>query len=262
VKALRTSDLAIGLPGPGERPLVNGIELAVEPGGALGITGASAAGKTLAACAICGLLPEPVRVLKGRLEILGDSIDPTDPRAFRHRRGRQVFMVFQSPAGALDPTARVGEQVAEALWAVRGWGAREASREAVRLMASVGLDDAHARRYPHQLSGGQRQRVLLAIAFALKPRVLVADEPTSGLDEATRDQILLLLRELRDSEGTAVVLITHDLRVLAGSVDDLVVLHEGRQVEAGAVNELLQRPVHPHTAELVRALHVLEESSL
>jgi ABC-type glutathione transport system ATPase component len=238
---------------------VHGLDLAIEAGGAVGLTGESGAGKTLTACALCGLLPDPVRVLGGRLEILGKTVDATDPRNFRRRRGREIFMVFQSPAGALNPTLRVGEQVAEALWAVQGWPRPAADRESVRLMVSVGLDEPCARRYPHQLSGGQRQRVLLAIAFALKPRILVTDEPTSGLDDATQSQVLDLLSDLRASEGTAVVMISHDLRVLARSVDDLVVLYGGRQIETGPVADLLQRPAHPHTAELVRALHILGE---
>lgn len=254
---LRVSDLRIGLPGAGAPPLVRGIELAVGPAGALGITGESGAGKTLTASAICGLLPDPVRVLGGRLEILGAAVDPSDPGAFRHRRGHEVFMVFQSPAGALDPCDPVGEQIAEALWAVKGWPRADARREAVRLMDDLGLDGALARSYPHQLSGGQRQRILLATAFALEPRVLVADEPTSGLDDAARDQVLELLAELRAAKGTALVLISHDLALLADTVDELVILHEGRQVESGPVADILDQPQHPHTAELVRALRLL-----
>lgn len=254
---LRVSDLRIGLPDSQAPPLVRGIELAVGPGAAIGITGESGAGKTLTACAICGLLPDPVRVLGGRLEILGDAVDPSDPGAFRNRRGNEVFMVFQSPAGALDPCDTVGEQIAEALWAVKGWPRTDAHREAVRLMDDLGLDGALAQSYPHQLSGGQRQRVLLATAFALEPRVLVADEPTSGLDDAARDQVLELLCELRATKGTAVVMISHDLALLAGTVDELLVLHDGRQVESGPVADLLAEPQHPHTAELVRALRLL-----
>jgi len=258
VRVLEVSGLAIGLPGGQAHPLVRDLELALDAGGAVGITGESGAGKTLTACALSGLLPDPIRVLGGRVEILGEPVDVDDPRAFRRRRGREVFMVFQSPAGALDPTARIGGQVAEALWAVRGWTRADAHRESIRLLESVGLDGRLSRRYPHQLSGGQRQRVLIAIAFALKPRILVADEPTSGLDEAARRQVLALVRELRDTEGTAVVLITHDLRVLAGNVDQLVVVHDGRQVEAGPTGALLRHPAHPHTAELVRAFRRLE----
>jgi ABC-type glutathione transport system ATPase component len=261
VKVLQVSNLSIGVSGPDGRPLVRRVELALEAGGAIGLTGESGAGKTLTGCALCGLLTAPIQVLGGRLEILGEHVPATDARAFRHRRGREIFMVFQSPAGALDPTSRVGEQVAEALWAVRGWRRASATREAIRLMESVGLDRVLARRYPHQLSGGQRQRVMLATAFALEPRILVADEPTSGLDEKSRDQVLQLLAELREQEGTAVLIISHDLRVLASIVDHLVVLHEGRQVEAGPVAELLERPVHPHTAELVRAMRLLGEVS-
>jgi ABC-type glutathione transport system ATPase component len=258
VTVLRVSELAVGVPGPDGRVLVEGIDLSLDEGGAVGLTGASGAGKTLTACALCGLLPDPVRVLGGRLEIGGESVDPADRRAFRQRRGRDVFMVFQSPAGALDPISRVGEQIAEALWAVQGWARSAARREAVRLLGSVGLDRAHADRFPHQLSGGERQRVLLAIALALRPRILVADEPTSGLDQTTRDQVLALIGELRELEGTALVVISHDLRVLAGIVDELVVLHGGWQVEAGPVGGLLERPRHPHTAEIVRAMRLLE----
>ncbi len=258
---LEISGLRVGIPGPEGRTLVDGLDLTLRAGGALGLAGESGAGKTLTACALCGLLPEPLRVLGGRLEILGESIDPADPRAFRHRRGREVFLVFQSPAGALNPIAKVGEQVAEALWAVRGRTRADARLEAEHLLESVGLDSAFARRHPHQLSGGQRQRVLLAIAFALEPRILIADEPTSGLDDVGRDQVLDLLADLRASQGIAVIVISHDLRVLARTVEELVVLHDGRQVEAGPVAELLERPVHPHTAELVRAMRILDEAA-
>ena len=258
---LRVSDLTIGVAGAAERPLVSGVDFALEAGGAIGLTGESGAGKSLTACALCGLLPEPVRVLEGQLEILGRRVRTRDARSFRHLRGRDIFMVFQSPAGALNPTLRIGAQVAEALWAVRGWRRDDADDEALRLLESVGLGAELFRSYPHELSGGQRQRVLLATAFALEPRIIIADEATSGLDEVARDQVIELIERLRATRGTAVVMISHDLRVLADAVDELLVLYDGRQVEAGPIARLLEQPAHRHTVELVRALRALGEET-
>ncbi len=261
MSVLEVRDLRVGLSRPEPTVLVSDVSLAIAAGGCLGLTGQSGSGKSLTGCALSGLLPPPLAVLGGEARLLGRPLDLGDPRALRGRRGREVFLMFQSPGGALDPSARIGPQVAEALRAARGLG-RQQAKEAVReLLQRVDLEPERERAYPFELSGGQRQRVLLAIAFGLRPRLLIADEPTTGLDQANQEQILGLMRELRDSQGTALCLISHDLRVLAAMAQDLAVLHRGRLVESGPLERVLAAPQHWHTQELVQAMQYLETGS-
>lgn len=260
MRLLEVEGLAVGRPGGPEPPLVSGVSLAVEPGGVLGITGQSGSGKTLTACALCGLLPPPLRVLAGRARFRGQALDLGDARVMRRRRGRDIFLVFQSPAGALDPSARVGEQVAETLWEAGGLDRPRARRTARELMAGVGLEPGCYGSYPFQLSGGQRQRALMAMALGLRPRLLIADEPTTGLDDANREHMVSLLAALAREHGVALCLISHDLRVLAALAQDLVVLERGRVVEQGPADQVLAAPAHPHTRELVAAKTYLEQA--
>ncbi|MCB2225902.1 MAG: ABC transporter ATP-binding protein [Desulfarculaceae bacterium] len=258
MSVLEVRGLHIGLRRPEPTVLVSDISLAIAAGGCLGLTGQSGSGKSLTGCALSGLLPPPLAVLAGEVRLMGQPLDLGDAKALRGRRGREVFLMFQSPAGSLDPSARIGPQIAEALRQVRGLDRRQAKQAVRELLARVGLEPERARAYPFELSGGQRQRVLLAIAFGLRPRLLIADEPTTGLDQAKQEQILALLRELRVSQGTALCLISHDLRVLAAMAQDLAVLHRGRLVESGPLDRVLAAPQHWHTQELVRAKEYLE----
>jgi len=255
---LEVRRLRIGLNRPEPTVLVSDVSLAIEEGECLGLTGQSGSGKSLTGCALSGLLPPPLAVLGGEARLMGRSLDLGGAKAMRGRRGREVFLMFQSPAGALDPSARIGPQVAEALRSARGLDRRQAKEAARELLPRVGLEPERERAYPFELSGGQRQRVLLAIAFGLRPRLLIADEPTTGLDQANQEQILTLLRELQDSQGTALCLISHDLRVLAAMAQDLAVLHRGRLVENGPLERVLASPQHWHTQELARAMQYLE----
>ena len=257
---LKVEDLSLGLPGPGGRTLVSGVSFVLEPGSTLGLAGQSGSGKTLTACALCGLLPPPLRVLAGQAWFQDRPLDLTHPRRLGCRRGTDLFLLMQSPSGSLDPSAKVGSQISEVLWAMRGWERGRARSQVAELLAQVGLEPDLAGSYPWQLSGGQRQRVLLAMAFALRPRVLLADEPTAGLDEANRDQVLALLKALGTQGGSAAIIISHDLRVLSGLAREMVILHEGRQVEAGPTSQVLRQPAHAHTQELVEAMHYLERS--
>jgi ABC-type glutathione transport system ATPase component len=255
---LQVDNLAIGIPADKPRVQVRGVTFALKPGETLGIVGESGSGKTLTACSVCGLLPRPLRILEGGVCFDGRRINPSDPKKSGFRRGRDLLMLFQSPLGALDPTATVGRQLAETLRAAGKGDRRTSDRLARGLMKTVGLDTGLFHRYPFQLSGGQRQRVLLSMAFGLRPRVLIADEPTAGQDDESRDQIFHLLDRLQRTAGTAAVIITHDLRIVARLAEKIVVLYRGQQVETGPTAAIFNRPVHPHTQELVEAMKYLK----
>ncbi|MBC7359573.1 MAG: ABC transporter ATP-binding protein [Desulfacinum sp.] len=237
--------------------LVRDLSFSLEHGGALGLVGGSGAGKSLSALALCGLLPRPLWVRTGEIRLNGEIVPPNDPHAWRARRGRQIFLMFQSPASALNPVVKVGPQIAEALGETRGRYCRRARERVGRLLESVGLPASYAGRYPFELSGGMRQRVLAATALALRPLVLIADEPTTGLDPLNQMAVLDLLQRLRREHRTALILISHDLRAISALVPQIVVMQHGRVVERGITSEVLARPTHSHTRELVEALHLL-----
>ncbi len=236
-------------------PLVREVSLSLDAGEIVGLVGESGAGKSLTAYAATRLLPAGVWVAGGRALLEDRDLLALREAQLRRIRGRRIAMVFQDPAAALNPTFTVGFQVAETVRAHRAVSRREARREAVRVLDRVALPDAEERlrAYPHQLSGGQRQRVALAMALACGPQVLLADEPTTALDVTTQAQILDLLEDLRREMGLAVLLITHDLPVVAETCDRVVVLHRGRVVEEGRVEEIFHRPAHPHTRKLLAA---------
>ncbi len=239
--------------------LVDRVSLTVGAGEIVGLVGASGAGKSLTAYAVLDLLPPGVERCGGRIVLDGVDLTTLGPRALRRVRGRRIAMVFQEPATALNPTFTIGFQVAEAIRAHRSREAglsREAvRREVVRLLDRVALPQAghRLRSYPHELSGGQRQRVVLAMALACGPSLLLADEPTTALDVTTQAQILDLLEELRRDLGLGVLLITHDLPVVAETCDRVVVLHGGRVVEQGDVARVFVHPEDHHTQELLAA---------
>jgi peptide/nickel transport system ATP-binding protein len=263
---LEVRDLEIAFPaGHGWSPVVRGAAFEVGRGEVVGLVGESGSGKTLTALALLGLVPPPGRVTAGsaRLQPAAEG-DPAgavdllrlDPRGLRAVRGGRIGLVFQEPATAFNPVYSLGFQIAEAVRAHRRVSRREAREEAARLLDRVALADARRRLddYPHQLSGGQRQRAMIAMALAGGPDLLLADEPTTALDVTLQAQILELLDELRRGLGLAVLLITHDLGVVAEACDRVVVMHAGRVVETAAVGELFRAPVHPYTRELLAAL--------
>jgi len=256
---LSVQDLAIGIPGRnGVVPLVEHIRFTVAPGGILGIAGESGSGKTLTACAVAGMLPPPLTMSRGSIHFAGHPAFHPHTGSPAFTRGKDILLLFQSPGSALDPGVRAGIQIQDALTARPGCPRKTARETALHAMARVGLDASLFDRYPFQLSGGQRQRVLMALAFALAPRVLIADEPTAGQDEANRDHLLMLLTRLARETGTAVLLITHDLRILSRTADAVAVFHRGRQVEYVPARQLFTRPGHAHTRELLRAMAFLE----
>jgi len=261
---LQIRELEVAFPvrdGGGWLPVVRGVSLAVGRGEIVGLVGESGSGKTLTALAVLGLVPPPGRVTAGGILLAeegGGAVDllKLPPEALRRVRGGRVAMVFQEPATAFNPVYSIGFQIAEAVRAHRPVSRGEARREAARLLDRVAFPEAGRRLddYPHQLSGGQRQRAMIAMALAGRPGLLLADEPTTALDVTLQAQILELLEELRRDLGLAVLLITHDLGVVAETCDRVVVMHGGRVVETAGVEELFRAPADPYTRELLAAL--------
>jgi peptide/nickel transport system ATP-binding protein len=240
---------------------VDGVSLDIAAGETVGIVGESGSGKSVTSLAALGLLPRRGVEVSG--SVLFDDADLlTLPDAeLRELRGRDIAMVFQDPMSSLNPVLTVGRQITEILTRHRGMDRREARDEAARLLASVGIADA-ARRlgsFPHQLSGGMRQRVMIAMALACAPRLLIADEPTTALDVTISAQILDLLRGLVVESQTALVLITHDLGVVAGLCEQVHVMYSGRIVESAGRQELFARPRHPYTTGLLASVPRLDQ---
>ncbi|MSU89152.1 ATP-binding cassette domain-containing protein [Rhodobacteraceae bacterium 2CG4] len=236
---------------------VNGVSFTLGRGEVLGLVGESGAGKSAAMLALLGLLPaRSASVVGGQVLFDGDDLLRATPERLRRLRGSEFGYVFQDPATSLNPVLSIGHQLAEPLRVHRGLSRRAARAGAAELLALVGIPDPKRRleQYPHQFSGGQRQRVMIAMALACKPRVLIADEPTTALDVTVQAQILELLRDLRRQLGMAVIWITHDLGVIAGIADRVIVMYAGRIVEQAPVRALFADPRHPYTRALLAAL--------
>ncbi len=259
---LRVEDLRVGFDTrEGLVQAVDGVSFAVAPGRTLGIVGESGSGKTVAATTAMGLTRGPRTRISGRVLLDGEDLLAAAPERLRALRGDAIAMVFQDPLSALHPLLRVGDQVAEAVRAHRRGVSRVAARtRAADLLEQVAIPDAarRASAYPHELSGGMRQRAMIAMALANEPRVLIADEPTTALDVTVQAQILRLLRRLRDELGMAMVLITHDLGVVAEAADEVAVMYAGRIVEQAPASELFAAPQHPYTWGLLRSTPSLE----
>ncbi len=237
---------------------VDGVSFEVREGETLGIVGESGCGKTVTSLALLGLLPEPpARLMDGSsVRFRGQELVGADEKQLRALRGNEISMVFQEPTSSLNPVFSVGDQIAETLRLHRGMDRRAARAEAVRLLGEVGIPEPARRvdEYPHQLSGGMRQRVMIAMAISCSPKLLIADEPTTALDVTIQAQILELLAELRRTLGMAVLLITHDLGVVAEVCDRVVVMYAGQVVETGTVEDIFVRPAHPYTRGLLGSL--------
>jgi peptide/nickel transport system ATP-binding protein len=253
---LSVRDLAVTFPtSEGLVHAVNGVSYQVRPGRILGIVGESGSGKSVTARAIMRMVRPPGRIDHGSVLLGGRDLLAEPESSMRRMRGADVAMVFQDPQAALNPVMRVGDQIAEAL-RVHGATRAEARRRALELLTQVGIPDVRRTidQYPHEFSGGMRQRVVIAIALANEPRLLIADEPTTALDVTIQAQILRLLVRLRDDLGIAILVITHDMGVVAELCDDLIVMYGGRVVEAGPVAKVFQEPTHPYTTALLRAV--------
>lgn len=252
---LTIEDLHVALPGAdGELPALRGIALTLDRGRTLGLIGESGCGKSMTALAILGLLPDGARA-RGSIRLDGEELLGRDEAALCRIRGRRIGMVFQEPMTALNPVHPIGRQIAEPLRLHLGLDARAARAEALRLLERVQLPQAAQRldAYPHQLSGGQRQRVVIAMALACGPDLLVADEPTTALDATIQREVLDLILGLVADAGMALLLISHDLGVMADRVDALQVMYAGTVVERGPTAALLAQPAHPYTRGLLAA---------
>jgi peptide/nickel transport system ATP-binding protein len=235
---------------------VNGLSLRIDRGTTLALVGESGSGKSLTALSIMRLVPPPGFIRSGAIRLEGSDLLALSEQEMRSIRGSRISMVFQEPMTSLNPVLRIGEQIMEPLLLHRRMGRREAAGEAARLLGRVGIPAARERLndYPHQLSGGMRQRVMIAMALACSPSLLIADEPTTALDVTIQAQILELIDSLRETADMGILLITHDLGIVAERSDHTCVMYAGRIVESGPSGELLENPYHPYTRALLASL--------
>ncbi|VVJ22975.1 Oligopeptide transport ATP-binding protein OppD (TC 3.A.1.5.1) [Amycolatopsis camponoti] len=259
---LEVRDLKVDFVRRGERSFtaVDGVSFDVEPGQTVGLVGESGCGKSVTSLAIMRLLARRGNKVSGSVRFEGTDLLKLSDKDMRDRRGRDLGMVFQDPLSSLNPVIPIGLQITEVLERHRGMSRKAATVEATDLLDKVGIPDPSRRlsEYPHQLSGGMRQRALIAIALACRPRLLIADEPTTALDVTIQAQILALLRELVQDTGTALIMITHDLGVVAGLCDEVNVLYGGKIVERAQRHQLFAEPRHPYTHGLLASIPRLD----
>jgi len=240
---------------------VDGISLSVRRGMTLGIVGESGSGKSMLSLSVMGLVPPPGRIAEGQVLFRGTDLTKLSPAKLRDLRGNRIAMIFQEPMTSLNPVHTVGFQIVEALRAHRKESSVRLKEEAVEALRKVHIPSPERRfdEYPHQLSGGMRQRVMIAMALVCKPDLLIADEPTTALDVTIQAQILELLRELQAETGMAIILITHDLGVVAQVADEVAVMYAGKVVERAPVSQIFQDPQHPYTIGLMGSMPRMEE---
>ena len=242
---------------------VDDVSLSLDAGEVLGVVGESGAGKSVTGAAIIGLIEPPGRIAGGEIRFAGQRIDCLPDDAKRRIRGREIGSVFQDPLTSLNPLFTVGQQLVETILAHSDRSAADARRHALRLLGDVGIP-APAQRidaYPHEFSGGMRQRVVIALAICATPRLIIADEPTTALDVSIQSQIIALLKRLCREHGTAIMLITHDMGVIAETADRVAVMYAGRIVEVGHVRQILRSPNHPYTRGLMESIPRLDSDS-
>jgi peptide/nickel transport system ATP-binding protein len=241
---------------------VEGVSFHVNAGETLGIVGESGCGKSVTAMSILRLIQEPPGKIAGAIRFEGRNLLEVSEPEMRDIRGNAISMIFQEPMTSLNPVLTVGRQIGETLQLHQGLSSRDAEKRAVEMLVLVGIPapERRVREYPHQLSGGMRQRVMIAMALACNPKLLIADEPTTALDVTIQAQILDLMRDLKSRLGSAIMLITHDLGVVAEMCQRVVVMYAGRKVEEGAVEEIFARPMHPYTRGLLGSVPKLGSS--
>ncbi|WP_427913875.1 ABC transporter ATP-binding protein [Ramlibacter sp. MMS24-I3-19] len=254
---LDVQDLVVEFPGRrGTLRALDGISFSIAPGEILGVVGESGAGKSLTGASIIGLLEPPGRVASGQIMLEGQRIDQLSADRMRHIRGRKIGAIFQDPLTSLNPLYTVGRQLVETIRAHLPVSAAEARQRAIALLEDTGIP-APAQRidhYPHQFSGGMRQRVVIALALAAEPKLIVADEPTTALDVSIQAQIIQLLKRVCREHHAAVLLITHDMGVIAETCDRVAVMYAGRIAEIGPVREVIHQPAHPYTLGLMASI--------
>ena len=260
---LDVQGLQVAFPGAdGRRTVaVDGVSFDVQRGRTLGIVGESGCGKSVTSLSIMGLLPKGAAEVAGRIVFDGMDLLALPERRMQDLRGDRLAMIFQEPMTSLNPSYTVGDQIAEAVVRHKGASKREALRHAAEMLRRVRIPNPEERihDYPHCMSGGMRQRVMIAMALACDPHLLIADEPTTALDVTIQAQILHLMRQLREASGAAIILITHDLGVVAEVCDEVVVMYAGQVVERASVHDLFRFPQHPYTVGLLGALPRLEQ---
>lgn len=239
---------------------LDGISFSIAAGEILGVVGESGAGKSLTGAAIIGLLEPPGRVCDGEIRLEGQRIDQLDHQAMRSIRGRKIGAIFQDPLTSLNPLYSIGKQLTETIQAHLPMNAEQARQRAIALLEDTGIPGAAERidHYPHQFSGGMRQRVVIALALAAEPRLVVADEPTTALDVSIQAQIIALLKRICKERGASVMLITHDMGVIAETCDRVAVMYAGRIIEIGPVEQVINAPLHPYTAGLMASIPDIE----
>ncbi|MBA5777393.1 ABC transporter ATP-binding protein [Stappia sp. F7233] len=258
---LSVRDLKVDFPTRrGTLKAIDGISFDIARGEILGVVGESGAGKSLTGSAIIGLLEPPGRISGGEVRLKGDRIDNLPAKAMRHIRGKRIGMIFQDPLTSLNPLFTIGEQIVETIMAHLPVSEREARERAVHLLDEVGIPAASQRlgAYPHQFSGGMRQRVVIALALCAEPELVIADEPTTALDVSVQAQIIRLLKRICRDHGASVMLITHDMGVIAETCDRVAVMYSGRIAEIGPVADVVRAPRHPYTIGLMGAIPTLD----
>ena len=261
---LEVRDLRVEFPTRhGTLRALDGVSFDIAPGEILGVVGESGAGKSLTGAAIIGLLEAPGRVSGGQILLDGQRIDDLPGEAMRRLRGKQIGAIFQDPLTSLNPLYTIGRQLTETLRTHLPLSTAQAGERAIDLLRQAGLPAPEARlaQYPHEFSGGQRQRVVIALALAGEPRLVIADEPTTALDVAVQAQIIRLLRGVTQAHGASVMLITHDMGVIAETCDRVAVMYAGRIVEIGPVREVIEHPAHPYTAGLMASVPSLHDAA-
>lgn len=251
---LSIQDLSVEIPTrAGVVKPVDGVSYDIGKGEILGVVGESGAGKSMAGNAVIGLLNRPAHISAGKILLNGNRIDPLKSEGIRRIRGNEIGMVFQDPLTSLNPLLTIGDQLAETMLTHLPIGKAEAEKRAVAALEEVGIPGAaeRIRSYPHEFSGGMRQRVVIALALCAEPSLVIADEPTTALDVSVQAQIISLLKRLCRERGAAIMLITHDMGVIAEAADRVAVMYAGRLVELGPVRDVLTRPEHPYTHGLM-----------
>jgi oligopeptide/dipeptide ABC transporter ATP-binding protein len=255
--ALEVAGLSVAFPGDhGPTTVVNDVGYSVDAGKSLAVIGESGSGKSITVRAVMGILPRQARVTAGTVRLSGVDVGTLGDAVFRRLRGSAIAMVFQDSLSALNPVLPVGYQIAEVFRVHRGMGRKVSNRRAIEMLDRVRIPspEHRARQYPHEFSGGMRQRVMIAMALSLDPAVLIADEPTTALDVTVQAQIMELLADLRAERNMALVLISHDLGVVADTADEIAVMYGGRIVERAPADELYREPRHPYTRALLASI--------